>query len=103
MHVTPMFLGSPMPFANLSPNVRAMYILPLAAALCANWQPGFDMVYPFLFGTSVLVRMKPNPALFREMDPFLCKLLKADDGPDFTIPIVRIVFTLAEKCHLLSI
>ncbi len=82
-----------------------------AAALGANCQPGYDMVYPFLYNTSDLVIkktgfiivqvknhanfLKPDPHLFRGMDPFACKLLDKDsDGPDFTVPIIRIVFSL---------
>ena len=81
-----------------------------AAALGANCQPGFDMVYPFLYDTSDLVikkvgfivvqvknyanDMKSDANLFKKMDPFLCELLKKDDKPDFTVPIIRIVFAL---------
>jgi hypothetical protein len=81
-----------------------------AAALGANCQPGYDMVYPFLYDTKdlvaenvgfILVQVKNyaghiphNFALFRKMDPFYCNLLK--DKDNFTIPIIRIVFALGE-------
>jgi hypothetical protein len=82
-----------------------------AAALGANNQQGYDMVYPFLYGTgdlvienvgSIIVQVKnhadnmtPSSGLFKAMDPFVCKLLSADhDSSDFTVPIIRIVFYL---------
>jgi len=81
-----------------------------AAALGANCQGGFDMVFPFLYNTSDLViskvgfiivqvknhaaHMKPDAVLFQRMDPFLCELLDDNDRPDFTVPIIRIVFAL---------
>jgi hypothetical protein len=82
-----------------------------AAALGANNQQGYDMVYPFLYGTGNLVienvgfiivqvknhadNMTPSSGLFKAMDPFVCKLLSADDdSSDFTVPIIRIVFYL---------
>jgi len=76
-----------------------------AAALRANCQPGFDLVYPFLYETSDLdinkvgfiiaqVRnrandMAPNAELFRKMDPFVCQLLSKEDSSQFTVPIIR--------------
>ncbi len=81
-----------------------------AAALGSNGQRGFDVVYPFLYETSdldvnnigsIIVRVKnrgndmaPNADVFKEMDPFVCKLLSKEDSTQFTIPIVRIVFAL---------
>jgi hypothetical protein len=80
-----------------------------AAALGTNSHAGFDMVYPFLYDTSNLVIKKvgfimvlvkndsdvtPNAILFKRMDPFLCELLGKNDKRDFTIPIIRIVFSL---------
>ncbi|KAH9019831.1 hypothetical protein EDB85DRAFT_1896484 [Lactarius pseudohatsudake] len=80
-----------------------------AAAYGANGQFGFDMVYPFLYGTSdldveqvgfIIIQVKnhanrlaPNAKLFKKMDPFLCDLLSEEDT-DFTVPIIRIVFAL---------
>jgi hypothetical protein len=67
------------------------------------------MVYPFLYGTSdliikkvgfIMVQVKddsdvtPNAILFKRMDPFLRELLSKNDKRDFTIPIIRIVFSL---------
>ncbi|KAF8271301.1 hypothetical protein EI94DRAFT_1720854 [Lactarius quietus] len=95
-------------------DISRLYLLRImargAAALCTNCQPGYDMVYPFLYDTSDLVLKKvgfimvlvksyvtykePDPKLFRKMDPVLCGLLKKADYRDFTIPIIRIVFTL---------
>ncbi len=81
-----------------------------AAALGANGQFGFDMVYPFLHETRdlaakkvgfIVVRvenhatyMAPDADLFRKMDPFHCGLLSKEDRQDFTVPIIRIVFAL---------
>ncbi len=83
-----------------------------AAALGANCQPGYDMVYPFLFETNsldiknvgfVIVQVKNharsiarNSKFFRKMDPFDCDLFSKDDS-DFTVPIIRIVFSLGGK------
>ncbi|KAH9082164.1 hypothetical protein EDB83DRAFT_2547862 [Lactarius deliciosus] len=80
-----------------------------AAAFGANGQFGFDMVYPFLYGTSdldvkkvgfIIIQVKnyanhlaPDPMLFKKMDPFLCDLLRKEDT-DFAVPIIRIVFAL---------
>ncbi|KAH9042332.1 hypothetical protein EDB84DRAFT_1472869 [Lactarius hengduanensis] len=80
-----------------------------AAAFGANGQFGFDMVYPFLYGTSDLDvkkvgfiiiqvqnyvnRLAPDPMLFKKMDPFLCDFLSKDT--DFAVPIIRIVFALS--------
>jgi len=81
-----------------------------AAALVANFRPGFDVVYPFLYETNDLVVNKvgfiimqiknhandmiPNAELFKKMDPFLCELLGKEDRPQFTIPIIRFLFEL---------
>jgi hypothetical protein len=81
-----------------------------AAVLGANCQPGFDAVFPYLFGSTVLeeknigfimVQVKndqkfnqPDARLFRKMDPFDCGLLDADVVGCFPIPIIRIVFAL---------
>jgi hypothetical protein len=89
-----------------------------AAAFGANGQAGFDLVYPFLFDTSDLVikkagfimvqvknyaaNIKPDAVLFQKMDPFLCELLDKNDKRDFTIPIVRIVFSLGKGKPLLQ-
>ncbi|KAH9082104.1 hypothetical protein EDB83DRAFT_613711 [Lactarius deliciosus] len=80
-----------------------------AAAYGANGQFGFDMVYPFLYGTSnldvekvgyIIIQVKnhanrlaPNAKLFKKMDPYLCDLLSNEDT-DFMVPIIRIVFAL---------
>ncbi|KAH9037252.1 hypothetical protein EDB85DRAFT_2287937 [Lactarius pseudohatsudake] len=80
-----------------------------AAAFGANGQFGFDLVYPFLYGTSdldvkqigfIIIQVKnyanrlaPDPMLFKKMDPFLCDLLSKKDT-DFAVPIIRIVFAL---------
>ncbi|KAH9081594.1 hypothetical protein EDB83DRAFT_2283085 [Lactarius deliciosus] len=85
-----------------------------AAALGANCQPGFDMVYPYLYETSDLIiknvgfvivqvenhtnHIAPTPALFRRMDPYFCQLLDedGDHDPDLSVPIIRIVFSIGE-------
>ncbi|KAH8992517.1 hypothetical protein EDB92DRAFT_1988690 [Lactarius akahatsu] len=83
-----------------------------AAVLGARCQPEFDMVYPYLFDTSDLVvnkvgfiviqvknnvnNLTPDDDLFKMMDPILCGLVNKDDGPGFTIPIIRIVFALGK-------
>ncbi|KAH8992520.1 hypothetical protein EDB92DRAFT_1858291 [Lactarius akahatsu] len=77
-----------------------------AAVFDTNCQPGFDMVYPYLYDTSDLVinkvgfivvqvnnytdNLTPDANLFKKMDPFLCELVSEDDRPGFTIPIIRI-------------
>jgi hypothetical protein len=86
-----------------------------AAALGANCQPGFDAVYPYLYGTSkldtqkvgfIIVQVKNNPKasrsineIFQKMDPFYCNLISDTDKVDgqFHIPIIQLVFLLAEK------
>jgi hypothetical protein len=84
--------------------------------LGANCQPGFDAVFPYLFGSTdldeknvgfIIVQVKndnkysrPDAELFRKMDPFDCALLDASDvNGCFSIPIIRhsIVFTLGGK------
>ena len=80
-----------------------------AAAVGANGQPGFDAVYPFLYGTLdlnvdkvgfVIVQVKKNDAseaaqnqIFKKMDPFACGLLNLEDRK-YSIPIIRVVFAL---------
>ena len=84
-----------------------------AAAFGANGQHGFDMAYPFLYDTDdldvkkvgcVLVQVKnfvdSIPAkdkinFYQKLDPFYCSLL--DKNNDFTVPIIRIVFSLGDK------
>ncbi|KAH9039905.1 hypothetical protein EDB84DRAFT_1019205 [Lactarius hengduanensis] len=84
-----------------------------AAVLGANGQRGFDMVYPYLYDTSDLVinkvgfiivqvknyadKLSPNPELFRKIDPFACGLVNKGDESSFTVPIIRIVFSLGGK------
>ncbi|KAH9082179.1 hypothetical protein EDB83DRAFT_620620 [Lactarius deliciosus] len=84
-----------------------------AAVLGANSQRGFDMVYPYLYGTSDLVinkvgfiivqvkncadQLSPNAELFRKIDPFVCGLVSKGDESNFTVPIIRIVFSLGGK------
>ncbi|KAH9035048.1 hypothetical protein EDB84DRAFT_1269650, partial [Lactarius hengduanensis] len=83
-----------------------------AASLGAKCQRGFDMVYPYLFGTSDLVvnkvgfiiiqvknyanNLTPDDDLFKKIDPILCGLVSKVDGPGFTVPIIRIVFALGK-------
>jgi hypothetical protein len=86
-----------------------------AAALSANCQPGFDAVYPYLYGGIdldinkvgfIIVQVKNDSAaygagslddLFSKMDPFYCRLVYDIDKEDgrFPIPIIRIVFLLS--------
>jgi hypothetical protein len=91
-----------------------------AAALGANCQPGFDAVYPYLYDSMdlevknvgfVIVQVKndsnqsrPDAEWFRNMDPFKCKLLEESDKDKapFPIPIIRIVFTLANDVPALT-
>jgi len=88
-----------------------------AAALGANCQPGFDAVYPFLYGGTdldinkvgfIIVQVKNDSTshgagslddLFSKMDPFFCHLIYDIDKEDgrFPIPIIRIVFLLSVK------
>lgn len=81
----------------------------------ANNQPGLDAVYPYLYDSSnleprnlgfIMVQVKndPNAAglineTFRKMDPFSCGLIDNSDKVDgrFPIPIIRLVFLLAEN------
>ena len=85
------------------------------AAFGANCQPGFDAIYPFLFGGGtdlkveklgfVIVQVKKNDvsresraAIFKKMDPFACGLLEHDPHyENFPIPIIRIVFALCSN------
>ncbi|KAI0292092.1 hypothetical protein B0F90DRAFT_1823220 [Multifurca ochricompacta] len=87
-----------------------------AAALGANCQPGFDAVYPFLYGDIhldvqklgfIIVQVKNNASIspkkfngiFRDMDPFESELLDASDKKNgiFQIPIIRLLFSLSSK------
>ncbi|KAH9175259.1 hypothetical protein EDB89DRAFT_2092796 [Lactarius sanguifluus] len=83
-----------------------------AAVFGADCQPGFDMVYPYLYDTNDLVinkvgfivvqvknhadNLSPDANLFKKMDPFLCELVSKDDRPGFTVPLIRIVFALGK-------
>ncbi|KAF8271312.1 hypothetical protein EI94DRAFT_1720892 [Lactarius quietus] len=98
-------------------TISRLYLLRImargAAALGANCQPGYDMVYPFLYDTSDLVvkkvgfimvqvknyanTKKAKPKIFWKMDPVLCGLLKKANSEHFTVPIIRIVFSLGGK------
>jgi len=91
-----------------------------AAALGANCQPGFDAVYPYLYDSIdlkvknvgfVIVQVKndsnqsrSDADWFRNMDPFKCGLLDDTDIVKgvFPIPIIRIVFTLANDVPTLT-
>ncbi|KAH8998873.1 hypothetical protein EDB86DRAFT_3075930 [Lactarius hatsudake] len=84
-----------------------------AAVLGANGQRGFDMVYPYLCDTSDLVtnkvgfiivqvknyadKLSRDTELFQKIDPFVCGLVSKDDESSFTVPIIRIVFSLGGK------
>ncbi|KAI0298434.1 hypothetical protein B0F90DRAFT_702078 [Multifurca ochricompacta] len=87
-----------------------------AAALGANCQPGFDAVYPFLYGDIhldvqklgfIIVQVKNDASIspkkfngiFRDMDPFKSELLDASDKKNgiFPIPIIRLLFSLSSK------
>jgi hypothetical protein len=99
----------------LSRGYLLLYLARGAAALGANCQPGFDAVYPFLYGDTDLVRKRvgfiivqvkndPNTNrsmkdVFPNMDPFGCGLLSDDDKEDgkFPIPIIRLLFLLNKK------
>ncbi|KAH9021093.1 hypothetical protein EDB83DRAFT_2320509, partial [Lactarius deliciosus] len=65
-----------------------------AAALGANCQPGFDAVYPYLYGSLDLNSQESS--IFKKMDPFKCGLLGDSDKVNgrFPIPIIRILFSL---------
>ncbi|KAH9051699.1 hypothetical protein EDB87DRAFT_1582246 [Lactarius vividus] len=84
-----------------------------AAALGANCQPGVDTVYLYLYGGTnldvkkigfILVQVKKNDTssdeaqakIFWKMDPFDCGLVTRPDFY-FSIPIIRIIFTLGGK------
>ncbi|KAI0247841.1 hypothetical protein BJV78DRAFT_1285209 [Lactifluus subvellereus] len=101
--------------------ISRRYLIPLiargAAVLGTNCQPGFDAVFPYLYGSTdlddknvgfIMVQVKndskfsrPNAELFQKLDPFQCGLLhKSDLGGSnrrFPIPIIRIVFALRGK------
>ena len=85
-----------------------------AAAFGANCQPGFDAVYPFLYGTTtleveqvglIIVQVKKNDIglerqaeIFKKMDPFACGLLNFDlIKESFSILVIRIVFALCSS------
>ena len=85
-----------------------------AAAFGANGQHSFDMAYPFLYDTDdldvkkvgfVLVQVRNfvdsishSDEFYRRLDPYHCSLLDEDDEDlDFTVPIIRIVFSLGDK------
>jgi len=99
--------------------LKCSYLLTImargAAAYGARNQPSFDMVYPFLYQTNkldirkvgfIIVQVKnhsktlnPSQDLFDGMDPGpqsckACGLLSDDELEDFTVPIIRIVFSL---------
>jgi hypothetical protein len=90
-----------------------------AAALGANGQPGFDAVYPFIYGGNDLVRkrigfiivqVKNDSNLYRSMlnvfpnmDPFTCGLLDNSDlehDGTFSIPIIRLLFLLTRRSEV---
>jgi hypothetical protein len=97
----------------LSRGYLLLYLARGAAALGANCQPGFDAVYPFIYGSTELVRNRvgfiivqvkndsnphrPMLDVFPNMDPFACGLLRDSDLEDgrFPIPIIRLLFLLA--------
>ncbi len=75
-----------------------------AAALGANGQPGYDMVFPYIYNTIhldikkvgfIIVQVNNTKSvrrredLFTKMDPFACNLFRKD-----TVPIIRLVFSL---------
>jgi len=78
-----------------------------AGVLGANCQPGYDMIFPFLYETDdldvkkvgfIIVRVKDSISLkptgiMKKMDPFALGLFTNDD----TVPIIRIVFSLNKK------
>jgi hypothetical protein len=86
-----------------------------AAALGANCQPGFDAVYPYLYGGKdldinkvgfIIVQVKNDSnsysssalnELFSKMDPFSSGLINDKDKENgrFPIPIIRVVFLLS--------
>ena len=85
-----------------------------AAALGANGQPGFDAVYPFLYGGLdldvdkigfIIIQVKKNDVsevaqdlVFKKMDPFACGLLDLDQlDRKYPILIIRIVFALCSN------
>ena len=95
-------------------TISHLYLLKImargAAALGANCQPGYDMVFPFLYRSNqldvnnvgfILVQVKNfkkhkyrSTKLFQKLDPLICKLLKKADMENFTVPIIRIVWAL---------
>ena len=98
----------------LSRGYLMLYLARGAAALGANCQPGFDAVYPFLYGGTDLVRKRVGfiivqvknrsnanrNAVFRGMDPFGCQIIdttKDLENQRFPIPIIRLFFSLAQK------
>ena len=84
---------------------------PGAAVLCANYQAGVDMVFPYLYDSTNLEDKEcwlhhgpseeyskisvPDADLFQKMDPFHCGLVnKLDHNSPFSIPTIRILFAL---------
>jgi hypothetical protein len=86
-----------------------------AAALGVDSQTDFKAVFPYLYGSTnlntqnagfIIVQVKYNlntaqsiDEVFQKMDPFQCNLINNSDKIDgrFPIPIIRLVFLLAEK------
>lgn len=83
-----------------------------AAVLGANCQPGFDAVYPYIYNATnldaekvgfIIVQVKNDSnasrvnakEVFKKMDPFECGLLDKSSKTPFTIPIIRILFSLS--------
>ena len=83
--------------------------------LGANFQPGIDAVYPYLYGSTVLdvkdvgfiivqvvktdVTKQPQAENSQKMDPFGCGLLPKSAQVDgkLLIPIIRLVLALCSK------
>ena len=84
-----------------------------AAAFGATGQPGFDMVFLFLYDTNDLDNEKVGATLvqgknhvgtltakdifFQLMDPYYCSLLEKTQDLDIDVPIIRIVFSFGDK------
>ncbi|KAH8993716.1 hypothetical protein EDB92DRAFT_2113656 [Lactarius akahatsu] len=86
-----------------------LYMARSAAVLGANYQAGFDAVYPYLYGGTdldpkkvgfIIVQVKNGQAqadAFPNMDPFKCGFLDESDLEDgkFPIPIIHLLFSLS--------
>jgi len=102
---------------NNSDVINRQYLLNIlargAGALGANGQPGYDMIFPFLYETDdldikkvgfIMVQVKnvkslsPRSEIMNKLDRAARKLLTKND----TVPVIRMVFSLRGTCPTLE-